>query len=47
MRADDRSLFDIWIQAWSDLGHFELSVRTSAEAAHCGQTLASREFGLW
>ncbi|MBW4557237.1 MAG: DUF3303 domain-containing protein [Trichormus sp. ATA11-4-KO1] len=33
MRTDDPSLFDIWIQAWSDLGHFEIiPVRTSAEA---------------
>ncbi|WP_236738735.1 DUF3303 domain-containing protein [Chroogloeocystis siderophila] len=33
MRTDDSSLFDIWIQAWSDLGHFEIiPVRTSAAA---------------
>jgi hypothetical protein len=32
--TDDRALFDIWIKAWSDLGHFEIiPVRTSAEAA--------------
>jgi Protein of unknown function (DUF3303) len=35
MRTDDRALFDIWIEAWSDLGHFEIiPVRTSTEAAH-------------
>lgn len=34
MRTDDRSLFDVWTQAWSDLGRFEIvPVRTSAEAA--------------
>ncbi|AFZ31168.1 hypothetical protein Glo7428_2667 [Gloeocapsa sp. PCC 7428] len=34
MRTDDPSLFDTWIQAWCDLGHFEIiPVRTSAEAA--------------
>ncbi len=34
MRTDDRALFEIWIKAWSDLGHFEIiPVRTSAEAA--------------
>ena len=34
MRTDDRSLFDAWIAAWADLGHFEIiPVRTSAEAA--------------
>ena len=34
MRTDDRALFDIWIEAWSDLGHFEIiPVRTSVEAA--------------
>ena len=34
MRTDDPSLFDVWTQAWSDLGHFEIiPVRTSAEAA--------------
>jgi hypothetical protein len=34
MRTDDRSLFDAWIAAWGDLGHFEIvPVRTSAEAA--------------
>lgn len=33
MRTDDRALFDIWIKAWSDLGHFEIiPVRTSTEA---------------
>jgi hypothetical protein len=33
MRTDDRALFEIWIEAWSDLGHFEIiPVRTSAEA---------------
>lgn len=33
MRTDDPSLFDIWIEAWSDLGHFEIiPVRTSVEA---------------
>jgi Protein of unknown function (DUF3303) len=41
MRTDDRALFDIWIEAWSDLGHFEIiPVRTSAEAAqHIGDKL--------
>src|SRR6516162_11454401 len=34
MRTDDASLFDVWTQAWNDLGHFEIiPVRTSAEAA--------------
>ena len=34
MRTEDRSLFDTWTKAWSDLGHFEIiPVRTSAEAA--------------
>jgi hypothetical protein len=34
MRTDDRSLFDVWVEAWSDLGRFEIvPVRTSAEAA--------------
>ena len=34
MRTDDPSLFDTWIQAWSDLVRFEvIPVRTSAEAA--------------
>jgi hypothetical protein len=34
MRTDEPSLFDIWVKAWSDLGHFEIiPVRTSAEAA--------------
>jgi hypothetical protein len=34
MRSDDPSLFDVWLAAWRDLGHFEVvPVRTSAEAA--------------
>ena len=34
MRTDDPSLFDPWVQAWSDLGRFEIvAVRTSADAA--------------
>jgi hypothetical protein len=34
MRTDDQALFDIWIESWKDLGHFEIfPVRTSAEAA--------------
>jgi hypothetical protein len=34
MQTDDRALFDVWIDAWKDLGHFEIiPVRTSAEAA--------------
>ncbi len=34
MRTADLSLFDVWIERWSDLGHFEvIRVRTSAEAA--------------
>jgi Protein of unknown function (DUF3303) len=34
MRTEDRSLFGTWIEAWGDLGHFEvIPVRTSAEAA--------------
>lgn len=34
MRTSDRSLFDTWIAAWSDLCHFEIiPVRTSAQAA--------------
>lgn len=29
MRTDDPSLFDVWIEAWSDLAHFEIiPVRT-------------------
>jgi hypothetical protein len=33
-RAEDRSLFDAWIEAWSDVAHFEvIPVRPSAEAA--------------
>ncbi len=35
MRTEDRSLFDQWTAAWSDLMEFQIvSVRTSAEAAH-------------
>jgi hypothetical protein len=34
MRTDNRALFEVWIEAWSDLGDFEIiPVRTSAEAA--------------
>jgi hypothetical protein len=34
MRTEDRSLLDVWAEAWSDLGRFEfVPVRTSAEAA--------------
>ena len=34
MRTDDPALFDVWIEAWRDLGDFEIiPVRTSAEAA--------------
>jgi hypothetical protein len=34
MRTEDRALFDVWIEAWSDLGHFEIiPVRTSANVA--------------
>ena len=34
METEDASLFDPWIQAWSDLVDFEvIPVRTSAEAA--------------
>jgi Protein of unknown function (DUF3303) len=34
MQTDDRALFDVWIEAWKDLGHFEIiPVRTSAEAS--------------
>ncbi len=34
MRTDDRSLFETWLKAWSDLGRFEIiPVRTSADAA--------------
>lgn len=33
MRTDNPVLFDIWIKAWNDLGHFDIiPVRTSAEA---------------
>ncbi|WP_083853518.1 DUF3303 domain-containing protein [Synechococcus sp. PCC 6312] len=33
MRTDDQALFEVWIEAWSDLVHFEIiPVRTSAEA---------------
>lgn len=40
MRTDDRALFEPWIAAWSDLGHFEIiPVRTSVEAA---QQIADR-----
>jgi len=35
MRADDESLFDAWIAAWSDLVRFEvIPVRTSQDAAN-------------
>jgi len=34
MRTDDKTLFEIWTAAWSDLVDFEIvAVRTSAEAA--------------
>jgi hypothetical protein len=34
MRTEDRSLFEPWVEAWSDLGRFEIvAVRTSADAA--------------
>lgn len=34
MRTHDRALFEAWIEAWQDLGRFEIiPVRTSAEAA--------------
>ena len=34
MRADDPALFAPWVEAWKDLGEFEIvPVRTSAEAA--------------
>jgi hypothetical protein len=34
MRAEDPALFDVWIERWKDLAHFEvIPVRTSAEAA--------------
>ena len=34
MQSDDRTLFEPWIAAWSDLMEFEIvPVRTSAEAA--------------
>jgi Domain of unknown function (DUF3303) len=34
MRTERPELFDAWIRAWADLGHFEvIAVRTSAEAA--------------
>jgi Protein of unknown function (DUF3303) len=34
MRAEDRALFDVWIERWADLARFEvIPVRTSAEAA--------------
>ena len=40
MRTDDRSLFGVWMKAWSDVCHFEIiPVRTSAEAA---QAIADR-----
>ena len=33
MQTDDRALLDIWVKAWSNLGHFEIiPVRTMAEA---------------
>ena len=33
MRTNNPALFNIWIKAWSDLGHFEIiPVRTSIEA---------------
>lgn len=36
MRTEDVSLFDRWIEAWSDLVRFEIvPVRTSADAARC------------
>ena len=38
METEDASLFDPWIQAWSDLVDFEvIPVRTSAEAAQIMQ----------
>lgn len=46
-RTDDPSLFDIWIKAWSDLGHFEIiPVRTSIEAVQhiSDQKSASKVF---
>ena len=34
MRTEDRSLFDVWVARWSDLGRFEvIPVQTSVEAA--------------
>jgi Protein of unknown function (DUF3303) len=34
METDDPSLFDVWLERWSDLGSFEVfPVITSAEAA--------------
>jgi hypothetical protein len=34
MRTEDRTLFDQWTRAWSDLASFEIvAVRLSAEAA--------------
>lgn len=34
MRTEDRSLFEVWAEAWGDLAHLEIiPVRTSKEAA--------------
>ena len=35
MQTEDRTLLDVWMQAWSDLVRFEvIPVRTSTEAAN-------------
>jgi hypothetical protein len=40
MRTEDPTLFDAWIEAWKDLGRFEVvPVRTSAEAAEAAKGL--------
>ena len=44
METDDPSLFDAWIQAWSDLVEFDvIPVQTSAEAAKAIGDRAGRD----
>jgi len=40
MRTEDPALFAVWVDAWKDLGSFEIiPVRTSAEAAEIMMTM--------
>ena len=44
MRTDDPDLFQVWIEAWSDLVEFEITpVRSSAEAAAASADRAARK----